>query len=122
MLFPTSAGTSRTLPKPRGQASPGASHELVLEGNPGVLTQAEIRQRLAELEKIKIHPREEQANLAVIARIERLYEESLEQRAMLQDWLTRFMGVLESQDRPRIERHRTELARALDEVESVFEP
>ena len=97
----------------------GATYELILEGNPGVLTQAEIRQRLAELEKIKIHPREEQANLALIARIERLYEESLENRAMLQDWLARFMSVLESQDRARIERHQAELSEALDHVESV---
>lgn len=102
--------------------STGASHELIVEGNPGVLSQAEIRHRLAALEQIKIHPREEQANLAIIARIERLYEESLEQRAMLQDWLTRFMGVLESQDRPRIERHRVELSRALDDVEAAIAP
>jgi molecular chaperone HscC len=99
--------------------STGAVHELILEGNPGVLSEHEIRRRLAELEQIKVHPREHQANLAVIARIERLYEESLEQRAMLQEWLARFLGVLESQDLARIERHRVELARALDSVETT---
>jgi molecular chaperone HscC len=102
--------------------STGATHELIVEGNPGVLSKEEIRQRLTALEKIKIHPREEQANLAVIARIERMYEESLEQRAMLQDWLARFMGVLETQDRSVIDRHRTQLSQALDEVESVVSP
>ncbi|GAB3383808.1 Hsp70 family protein [Lysobacter fragariae] len=100
----------------------GSSHELILEGNPGLLSKEEIRRRLADLERIKIHPREDQANLAVIARIERLYEESLENRTMLQEWLGRFMGVLESQDPQRIERHRIELSRALDQVEDVVSP
>lgn len=97
----------------------GAIHELILEGNPGVLSQEDIRKRLVELERLKIHPRDDQANLAVIARLERLYEESLHNRAMLQEWLTRFMGVLESQDPQRIERNRAELSRALDEVENA---
>lgn len=95
----------------------GLKHELILEGNPGVLTQAEIRERLAQLEALKIHPREDQANLAVISRAERLYEDHLDLRPMLHDWLARFMGVLESQDRERIARHRGELARALDDLE-----
>lgn len=102
--------------------STGATHELIVEGNPGVLSRDEIRQRLAALEKIKIHPREDQANLALIARIERLYEESLEHRAMLQEWLARFMSVLEAQDRSLIDRHRTQLSQALDEVESAVSP
>ena len=53
-----------------------------------------------------------------IARIERLYEERLDQRSLLQDWLARFTGVLESQDRARIERERGELSRALDQIEA----
>ncbi len=96
----------------------GEKRELILQDNPGVLSEAEIRERLASLSALKVHPREDQANLATIARIERLYEERLEQRGMLQDWLARFMAVLESQDRTRIERDRGELSRALDQVEA----
>lgn len=101
----------------RPQAT-GTVHELIIQGNPGVLTEAEIRERLAKLEALKIHPREDQANLTVIARIERLYEEHLELRALLQDWLGRFMGVIERQDRDHIARSRAELGRALDELEA----
>lgn len=101
----------------RPQAS-GALHELIIQGNPGVLSEQEIRQRLAALEEIKIHPREEQANLAVIARIERLYEEHLDLRPLLQDWLARFMGVIERQDREHIARTRADLMRSLDELEA----
>jgi molecular chaperone HscC len=96
----------------------GTVHELIIHGNPGVLSEQEIRQRLAQLESIKVHPREEQANLAVIARIERLYEEFLDLRPMLQDWLLRFTAVIERQDRDLIARSRVDLQRALDEVEA----
>ena len=92
--------------------------ELILQENPGVLTEAEIRERLAALSAIKVHPRDEQANLAAVARIERLYAERLGQRNLLQDWLARFMAALESQDRPRIERERGELSGALDQLEA----
>lgn len=96
----------------------GTVHELIIHGNPGVLSEQEIRQRLAQLESIKVHPREEQANLAVIARIERLYEEFLDLRPMLQDWLLRFTAVIERQDRDLIARSRVDLQRALDDVEA----
>jgi len=96
----------------------GEKRELILQDNPGVLGDAEIRERLASLSALKVHPREDQANLAAIARIERLYEERLDQRQMLQDWLARFMAVVESQDRLRIERERGELSQALDRLET----
>lgn len=96
----------------------GEKRELILQDNPGVLGAAEIRERLASLSALKVHPREDQANLATIARIERLYEERLDQRSLLQDWLARFNGVLESQDRARIERERGELSRALDQLDA----
>ena len=96
----------------------GEKRELILQDNPGVLGDAEIRERLASLSALKVHPREDQANLAAIARIERLYEERLDQRQVLQDWLARFMAVVESQDRARIERERGELSQALDRLET----
>jgi len=98
--------------------STGAVHELIIQGNDGVLDVKEIRERLARLQEIKIHPREDQANLAVLARLERLYEEHLQLRGTLQDWMGRFMGIIDQQDRERIAHHRTELSRALDELES----
>ena len=96
----------------------GEKHELILQDNPGVLSDAEIRERLALLSALKVHPREDQANLATIARIERLYEERLDLRGQLQDWLARFLSLLEGQDRVRIERERGELSRALDQLEA----
>ncbi len=102
------------------QAS-GVRHELILQNNPGVLDEGEIRQRLAQLAVLKIHPREDQENIAIIARCERLYEELLAHRPLLQDWLARFMGIVESQDRDLITRHRRELGAALDRMEGKHE-
>jgi len=92
-------------------------YELLLEQNPGLLDPAQIRQRLEALNHLKVHPRGKQENLAVLARAERLYEEHLAARELLQEWIARFRAVLESQDEALIRDHRRELARALDSLE-----
>jgi len=66
---------------------------------------------------LKVHPRDDQPNLAVVARLGRLYEECLDQRDTLQRWLSQFHAALESQDLARIERHREELTHAMDSLE-----
>jgi molecular chaperone HscC len=94
-------------------------YELLLEQNPGLLDAQQIRERLAALNDIKIHPRSKQENLAVLARAERLYEEHLLARDQLQEWIARFRAALESQDDALIREHRREFARALDTLESA---
>ncbi|QBG90464.1 molecular chaperone HscC [Xanthomonas oryzae] len=96
----------------------GKRHELILEQNPGLLGRDEIAQRLQSLAELKVHPRDQQQNLALMARTERVYEEYVDARATVQQWLAQFREVLESQDLRRIERHRDELAQALDELEA----
>lgn len=93
-------------------------HELLLEQNPGLLTPEDIRQRLAALAALKIHPRDQQENVAVLARAERLYEEFLHQRHQLQDWIMQFRSILDTQDVALIDRHRGQLAEALDALEA----
>jgi molecular chaperone HscC len=97
----------------------GKRHELVLEQNPGVLAPDQIQQRLQALQALKVHPRDHQPNIALIARTERLYSEHVDQREQLQGWLLQFREALESQDSQRVERHRRELGRALDELEGL---
>jgi molecular chaperone HscC len=97
----------------------GQRHELVLEQNPGVLDPAEIRARLEALASLKIHPRDKQENLALLARAERLYEEFVHARAQLQEWIVRFRSTLESQDEQIIREHRLRLGEALDAFEAA---
>nr|WP_295382444.1 molecular chaperone HscC [Pseudoxanthomonas sp.] len=96
----------------------GETHEVILEQNPGILSPAEIRERLAALTALKIHPRDQQENLSLIARAERLYEELLWARGDLQDALVRFRGALDSQDPDLIREHRTHFAAMLQHIES----
>lgn len=53
-----------------------------------------------------------------MGRTERVYEEYIDARYLVQQWIVQFREVLESQDLRRIERHRDELAQALDELEA----
>jgi molecular chaperone HscC len=93
-------------------------HELLLEQNPGLLTPEDIRARFAALAALKVHPRNQQENIAVLARAERLYEEFLHERSQLQDWIMHFRATIESQDVALIERHRVQLLEALDALEA----
>ena len=103
------------------EATPLASklrYELVLEQSPGLLDQQEIRTRLAALSQLKIHPRGKQENVALLARAERLFEEHLPSRQLLQQWIVQFRQSLESQDEQVIREHRTSFAQALDRLET----
>ena len=93
-------------------------HELLLEQNPGLLTPEDIRARVAALAELKVHPRNQQENIAVLARAERLYEEFMHERSQLQDWIMHFRATIESQDVALIERHRVQLLEALDALEA----
>jgi len=102
-------------------ASTGRKETLVIEGNPGVLTPAEIKERLAALAKLKVHPRDQTENAAVVARAERLYEERLgDTRQAIGEWLAEFLARLEAQDPLEIDRARSALAERLDRVDDEF--
>jgi molecular chaperone HscC len=91
---------------------------LVIHGNPGLLAPEELERRLRQLEALKVHPREQTANRALLARGERLFEESLGERRMhVRALLGRFETILGRQDPREIERARRELADGLDELE-----
>jgi len=94
---------------------------LVIEGNAGVLSPAEIQKRLEALAKLKVHPREQAENTAMIARAERLYEERLGHvRDQVGKWLTEFLNRIEEQDPNAIERARAVLAERLDRIDDKF--
>lgn len=77
----------------------GARRTLLIEGNPGVLSSAEIAARLSTLEQLKVHPRDQAELQALLARGKRLYEEHLGAvRAEIGRAVTGFAAALESQD------------------------
>ncbi len=96
----------------------GQSHKLVIENNPGVMTPQEIQERLKVLESLKVHPREQQVNTHLSARLERLYQEYLgEAREMIGYWASQFQRVLETQDDRQISEMRKSLEQEIDRFE-----
>ncbi|MDX1694666.1 MAG: molecular chaperone HscC [Ketobacteraceae bacterium] len=90
----------------------------VIEGNPGVMTPKEIEKALAGLASLKVHPRDQMENSALIARAERMYEESLgDRRAYLSELTSRFEAILDRQDPKEIEVARRQIGEILDEME-----
>ena len=86
----------------------------VIEGNPGVLTSEQIAVRRRELASLKVHPREEAANVAALAQAERMYEESLGiERDQIGRWIDEFRAAIDGQDLRAIDHARDTLSRRL---------
>jgi molecular chaperone HscC len=101
--------------------SNGRRETLVIEGNQGVLAPDEIKKRLAELAKLKVHPRDDVANCTLLARAERLYEERLgDVRAVIGEAISAFSIALERQNAEEIEHARKKLTGMLDEFDRGF--
>jgi molecular chaperone HscC len=99
----------------------GAAGHLVIESRPGVLSPEEIEKRLTALAHLKVHPRDEAANQAVLARAERLYAERLgDERAQVGARLDIFRAALERQDPREIAARRDDLLAWLDAVDRSF--
>ncbi|WP_338768342.1 molecular chaperone HscC [Massilia sp. METH4] len=88
------------------EATPQATGErfaVVIEGNPGMLSEAEIERRFAALSELKIHPRDRLENRTLKARGERLFQQLLgAEREILGQQIGLFELALESQDERRI--------------------
>ncbi len=96
----------------------GEQFELVIENNPGVLSPEEIATCLQNLAALKVHPREQQVNTLLVARLERLYQESLgEHRQQIDHWANLFQQALASQDERVIRQARKQLSERLDQFE-----
>ena len=99
--------------------STGKKQRLVIEGNPGVLTKEEIEKRLTALAALKLHPRDELVNRQLMARAERMYEESLGNvREAIAQRLMHFRSVVGRQERHEIARVRTDFESFLDQLEA----
>jgi len=77
----------------------GAVTALLIEGNPGLLSEDEIAARFAALSELKIHPRDRIENRTLMARGERLYQQLRGRtREQMGDEIVRFELALETQD------------------------
>jgi molecular chaperone HscC len=91
---------------------------LVIEGNPGLLTQEEIQERFRSLAALKIHPREQSENRALLAKAERIYQQL---RGEVREWLAgeilQFERALATQDARAVSAALRKLKEQLAQVE-----
>ncbi|MFN4184432.1 MAG: Hsp70 family protein [Hyphomonas sp.] len=104
------------------EATPAATKKtqrMVIEGTPGSMTRADIDKRLKELATLKIHPRDEQENAAIIARLRATYENSLgDHRLYIGQLLAQFEAVLHTHDKRNIQEARTQIGDILSQFEN----
>ena len=82
------------------------------------MTDEQIKRAVREMEKLKAHPRDDEANRFVLLRAERVYRElSTELRQALSRLLDGFEAALEKQEKEPIVRQREELERFLDQFD-----
>lgn len=99
--------------------STGNENRVVIEGNPGALTPAEIEKRLDALNGLKVNPRDSQENLAFMARLSALYEGLLgDERLMVANMIREFETALHSQDNRLIAECRKRLEEPVKHLES----
>jgi molecular chaperone HscC len=81
----------------------------------------EVKKRLAALQALKVHPRDQAENQAMLSRLERLYEERLgDERAYVARLIDEFRLILGRQDLGEIAHTRVQLAQALSQIDRSF--
>lgn len=98
--------------------STGETQQRVIKNNESSLSDEEIKARFAKLADLKVHPRDDLANRTLLAKAERLYEESLGQdRDTLAHFIQQFELILDEQDPEIVEKARLEFSTLLNEIE-----
>ena len=101
--------------------STGEKKSLIIENSPGSMTDEEIKERLKALSSIKIHPRDKTENRLLIAKGERLYEESLgDKRQYISEILKKFEAILNTQDDKQIQEAREQIMIIFEELERQY--
>lgn len=80
------------------------------------LSDAQLRERFAELQALKLLPRDQIENTALLAKLERLFSQHLgEQRNYYAELIGNFQAVIDSHDKDKVEKMRIEIQRLLDQ-------
>jgi len=99
--------------------STGKKYNKLIEQTPGALSEKDKKASLAKLSKIKFHPRESEENRAIIARGERIYESSLnDKREYIANILAQFEKILDKQNTQEIKKAREKINKILHELDN----
>lgn len=98
--------------------SSGERNELVIVDDPNAISPEDLEKRRRDLLALKVHPRDAEVNIALLARLERCYEQSLgDRRELIGQWISQFTAIVEAQNPRPIEDARTKLTQAMNSIE-----
>lgn len=101
--------------------STGETLNMVIKQLAGELSDADIAKTLNKLKGLKTHPRDEQENIFLTARIDQCYALARnDDRDQIQQMLVIFQTALEGQDKTEITRLREEISASLDAFEAGY--
>jgi len=101
--------------------STGETKRLIIESRHGNMTQKEIEESIRRIANIKIHPRDRTENRLILARAERMYEESLSDiRQYIGNAIFKFENILELQNEKKTKAAAQEIKQILDKVEGRY--
>lgn len=93
----------------------------VIQNSASRLSDDEIEVALSKLASLKVHPREQEQNKALMARAERIYAERLgNERREIRERILSFERAMSSQDSSETSREAKRLSVYLDEIEKGF--
>lgn len=102
--------------------STGVTKKMMIQREGSQISKEEARQRMEELNYLKIHPRDQEENKLMIFRGERLYEEATgEIRQFLGEVMDEFDAILMRQDKGEIEQARSQLNQIFIEIEAEMQ-
>ncbi len=98
----------------------GLRQQLIIQDGSENLSPEDLQDRRQSLEKLKVHPRDESENAAIMARADRCFQSALgEERVYIGELISQFTGVLEKQDPKQIKQSRDEISERLTEIEGA---
>lgn len=93
-------------------------HVMLIQGNPGLLSEEQIAQRMKELEMLKMHPRDTLEIRTLMARADRVYQQLKgDSRAWLTTQIAELERVIETQNHKLIVPAQKKFLEMLDEIE-----
>lgn len=99
--------------------STGTRSHLVIQNTTTELDESQLARLIKEMEKLKFHPREHSANIALLGEAERMWAESLgEEREYIEELIQVFELVMDSQDVRRCDAARVELEKRLGDIKA----
>ena len=97
----------------------GIKSEMVIQQNENKLSEKEVQDCLKRLSELKIHPREQQHNITLLEKANRMFEQSLgSTRNYITEQIRIFENALATQDNNEISRARKIFSQKLEELES----